>query len=1048
MKKLLLATIFVLTSIFTFSQVANYVYTATTSTWAANATPTVITGLQSTSSADVNDVLSAAINIGFTFNYGFTDYTQFKASENGFITFNTANTSSQPTNNLNTSTERTIVAVLWDDNNLTYNSSPYSNVNYKLTGTSPSRVLTIEWSRLTWIKTNNTSGTINCQIKLYETTNVIEFIYDRSTTGYSLTNNPTTSIGLGGPTSGDFLSLSDLKASTYPTSSNVTETSTIGTTPMGLISGSSNNSTNNKFSSAQLTTRIGNGTKYRFTPPLVNDNCSGAIAMTVNSGTTCTTTTSGTTVGGTQSSTACSGTADEDVWYKFTATQASHDLRETPGTIGDAVVQLYSGTCASLTSISCIDNYSVSDETYSATGLTSGNTYYVRVHSYGNGTGQGTFTMCVTSPCLGTPTSSAGTSVTSTSFSANWSAVSGVSSYLLDVATNNTFTTMVSGYSALSVGNVTTYSVTGLSASTTYYFRVRVDNSICTNSTTQTVITKPANDESASAITVTANSTGTCTTTTTSTTIGATQTLAAQSSYGTADDDVWYKFVATAPSLDMTVSLGTIGDLVVEAYTSSLVSIGVVDGSFSTESVSFTGLTIGSTYYFRIYSFGSSVSNRGTFTICLATPPEIATSGTLTSFSSCSGTVSSEKSFSITGYGLLANITLTAPTGFELSTTSGGTFTSPITLTQSGGGVSATTIYVRMKSNATGSPSGDISCASTSATTQTVAASGLVTTSVTPAVSASGTSSICSGTSVTFTATPTNGGAGPSYQWKLNGGNVGTNSTAYSNAGLANGDIVSVVMTANNICQTESTGTSNSTTMSVSQPSVGGTVTPNQTVSSGGTASTISLTGNTGSVVKWQYDVASTFTTAVDVTNTTTSVLGSSMGSFNQTKYYRAVVQNGTCSSINSSYVKITVATGLPIELLYFNGTAHGRINNLYWSTASENNNDYFNIEKSSDDEIWVDIDKQKGAGNSSTQLYYSFSDNNVEKIINYYRLKQTDYDGNFKYSDIISIDNRDNDSKEIYRVVNVLGQEVDLQYYRGLVIIEYSDGSSIKIIK
>jgi hypothetical protein len=140
--------------------------------------------------------------------------------------------------------------------------------------------------------------------------------------------------------------------------------------------------------------------------------------------------------------------------------------------------------------------------------------------------------------------------------------------------------------------------------------------------------------------------------------------------------------------------------------------------------------------------------------------------------------------------------------------------------------------------------------------------------------------------------------------------------------------------------------------------------------------------------------------------------------------------------------------SSLPIELLYFKGIPGERENHLTWSTASENNNDYFNIEKSSDDEIWEIIDKQKGAGNSSTQLYYSFSDNNVEKIINYYRLKQTDYDGNFKYSDIISIDNRDNDSKEIYRVVNVLGQEVDLQYYRGLVIIYYSDGSSQKMIK
>lgn len=938
MKKLLLASIFVLTSIFAFSQVANYVYTATTSTWASNATPTTLIGNSQ------NNAISSATSIGFNFVYDGTTYTQFKASSSGFITFNTASTAAQTTNNLTSSTDK-ILAVLWDDNK----TGLAGNVNYKLTGTSPNRILTVEWLKLAWITGNNTGGTISCQIKLYETTNVIEYIYDRSSTSatYSLTYANSASIGLCGSTAGDFISLSDLKAS--PTKSTTTETATIGTSPVNFL----------PKTGGQITTIVVSGTKYRFTPPLVNDNCSGAIAMTVNGSTTCTTTTSGTTVGGTQSVAACSGTADEDVWYKFTATQASHDLRETPGTIGDAVVQLYSGTCASLTSISCIDNYSVSDETYSATGLTSGNTYYVRVHSYGNGTGQGTFTMCVTSPCLGTPTSSAGTSVTSTSFSANWSAVSGVSSYLLDVATNNTFTTMVSGYSSLSVGNVTTYSVTGLSASTTYYFRVRVNNSTCTNSTTQTVITKPVNDESSGAVTLTTNSTGTCTTTTTSTTIGATQTLAAQSSYGTADDDVWFVFVATAASLDMTISLGTIGDLVMEAYTNSLVSIGVVDASFSTEYVSFTGLTIGSTYYVRVYSFGSSVSNRGTFTICLATPPEIATSGTLTSFSSCAGTVSSEKSFSITGYGLLANITITAPTGFELSTTSGGSFTSPITLTQSGGGVSATTIYVRMKSNATGSPSGNITCASTSATTQNVAVSGVV-----------------------------------------------------------------------------------------SPVSVGGSVASNQNVVSGGNAATVNLSGHTGSVTKWQRSTISDFSTVTDVANTTTSVSGASMGAITESIYYRAVVQSGTCATANSAYVKITMVSSLPIELLYFNGVAYGRVNNLYWSTASENNNDYFNIEKSSDDEIWEIIDKQKGAGNSSNQLYYSFSDNNVEKIINYYRLKQTDYDGNFKYSDIISIDNRDNDSKEIYRVVNVLGQEVDLQYYRGLVIIEYSDGSSIKIIK
>jgi hypothetical protein len=148
--------------------------------------------------------------------------------------------------------------------------------------------------------------------------------------------------------------------------------------------------------------------------------------------------------------------------------------------------------------------------------------------------------------------------------------------------------------------------------------------------------------------------------------------------------------------------------------------------------------------------------------------------------------------------------------------------------------------------------------------------------------------------------------------------------------------------------------------------------------------------------------------------------------------------------------IKIALAdpVSLPIELLYFKCEDYKRYNHLTWSTASEENNDYFNIEKTKDGKDWSSIMTENGAGNSSIQLYYSFDDNNVEKIINYYRLKQTDYDGNFKYSDIISIDNRDNDSKEIYKVVNTLGQEVDLRYYRGLVIIEYTDGTSEKIIK
>ena len=76
---------------------------------------------------------------------------------------------------------------------------------------------------------------------------------------------------------------------------------------------------------------------------------------------------------------------------------------------------------------------------------------------------------------------------------------------------------------------------------------------------------------------------------------------------------------------------------------------------------------------------------------------------------------------------------------------------------------------------------------------------------------------ICAGTSVTFSATPTNGGT-PTYQWKLNGANVGTNSATYANSSLNNGDILTCVMTSNLGCVSGSPATSNQIVMVINNP--------------------------------------------------------------------------------------------------------------------------------------------------------------------------------------------------------------------------------------
>jgi predicted outer membrane repeat protein len=90
------------------------------------------------------------------------------------------------------------------------------------------------------------------------------------------------------------------------------------------------------------------------------------------------------------------------------------------------------------------------------------------------------------------PTALDATNKTASSFTANWSSVSGATGYRLDVSTSSSFASYVAGYENLDVGNVTAQSVTGLAASTFYYYRLRTYNSTGTspNSNVVTVKTK------------------------------------------------------------------------------------------------------------------------------------------------------------------------------------------------------------------------------------------------------------------------------------------------------------------------------------------------------------------------------------------------------------------------------------------------------------------------------------------------------------------------------------------------------------------------------
>lgn len=106
-------------------------------------------------------------------------------------------------------------------------------------------------------------------------------------------------------------------------------------------------------------------------------------------------------------------------------------------------------------------------------------------------------------------------------------------------------------------------------------------------------------------------------------------------------------------------------------------------------------------------------------------------------------------------------------------------------------------------------------------------------------------------------------------------------------------------------------------------------------------------------------------------------------------------------------FVRITVyyQSTLPITLSAFNAIRkENDAVELTWETQVEINNDFFSIERSLDGYIWDDIGRLRGAGNSEALLSYRFVDENPFNEASYYRLKQTDYNGNFVYSKVLDV--------------------------------------------
>lgn len=133
--------------------------------------------------------------------------------------------------------------------------------------------------------------------------------------------------------------------------------------------------------------------------PPINDECGGAIVLTVNTDFSCGATTSGTVEGATASpedDVICGGTEDDDVWFSFTATASTHRIELLNESGSDLYHSVWEGTCGGLTLLtgSCSD-----PEVSNPSGFTIGSTYFLRVYSWSGTSGQTTtFDVCIGTP--------------------------------------------------------------------------------------------------------------------------------------------------------------------------------------------------------------------------------------------------------------------------------------------------------------------------------------------------------------------------------------------------------------------------------------------------------------------------------------------------------------------------------------------------------------------------------------------------------------------------------------------------------------------------
>jgi hypothetical protein len=477
------------------------------------------------------------------------------------------------------------------------------------------------------------------------------------------------------------------------------------------------------------------------------------------------------------------------------------------------------------------------------TGLSANTKYFYKAFSYDGSTkySSGITANATTFPAP--PSAIAGTALTTSGFTANWSAPTQGGepfTYQVDYSTDNSFGSGVTTLTGISSGTLST-PITGLANGTAYYYRVYCSNAsgfstfsnVITVTTTCIAPAVPA-----------AGDNSRC----------GTGTVIITATPGSGETIDWY-------------SAASGGTLLLSGNT-----------SFTTPTISTTTL-----YYAEARNTTTGCVSVSRTLVTATVNPVVVPSVSIASNSGtniCAGTSVIFTATPTNGGGSPTYKWFIGST--PISGATGVTFTTS-TL------VNANQVKVEMTSNAT--------CPVPSTVTSNVITM-TVNTIVIPSVTiSSSATTICSGTLVTFTAaTPNNGGLSPTYQWQIstNGGGsftdiVGGNGTTYSSSVLANGNIIRLKLTSSAACASPNPVFSNEVTMNVSPPPTVADAGPDQLIC----ATATTLAGNTAAVGTGTWTLSSGTGTITTPGSPTSGVTGLGVGA----NTFRWTITNAPCTA-------------------------------------------------------------------------------------------------------------------------------------------------------